>query len=110
MGAIDSRLALWHVADACLLDVIVRRVVWRLETGAGNNAQFIPDWSRINNSRNSANAMADYMMTGGYFAAGGVAAYGALAGAAMISSMGFGLVVFIWLLLRMLKSAPDRSP
>ena len=57
-----------------------------------------------------ANAMADFMMTGGYFAAGGVAVYAALAGAATISSMGFGLIVFMWLLLRVLKSGPTVHP
>ncbi len=53
-----------------------------------------------------AKAIANSLSLGGYFATGGVFVYVLLADAAMISSMGFGLIVFIWLLLRVLKSGP----
>ena len=54
-----------------------------------------------------AKAITDSLLPFGYVWAGATAA---LAAATMISSMGFGLIVFIWLLLRVLKSGPIVRP
>lgn len=51
-----------------------------------------------------AKAIAFSLLPAGYVA--GVGVFGALAAAATICSMGFGSIVFIWLLLRVLKSGP----
>ncbi len=55
-------------------------------------------------------AIANSLSLGGYFATGAVAVYALLADAAMFSSMGFGLIVFIWLLSRVLQSGPIVRP